>query len=399
MTGAADEIQGGHAEILTCCAIHPDNKLVVTGSADRKLKIWNVDNEQSLSTMSGHARGDIESCAFSPDGKWILSLGGDFRVWDVDTGTQKFLLAGHEAYGGPLGTCQIEPFGHWVLKIGKFKLRLWKAEVDSSHKRQELLGYTKRNFDFSISPDGSWIITAGADHRLKVYNAINGRLIKGLKGHQQTVTSCKVSQDGRFLISASSDRTFKIWDLQTFKLLSTIQSEIDSPIVTIDPRIAAISPDGSFFVSNFWYDLTIWDISTGNVRAKLENSGSSCVISPDGRWIVSLKDMLKIWDSNSGKLAAELPLEGQGTQLSIHPFEPRLACGKSGNLYLFDLIGIEFGAMIVTVFNEGKDMLVRCPVCQSTFAIQKEWLGTMITCPRPDCMIQLKINKHVLCKA
>lgn len=394
--GALRTALRGHAEKVTCCDIHPDNGFVISGSSDRILKIWHTDTGKLEATLEGHKRDDIEVCAFSPNGDWIVSLGGDFRVWDVKTGAEKFTLAGHEAYGGPLGACQIDMGGRWVLPIGRFKLPLWTADVFNTHESQILSGFTKRNYDFAISPDGHWIITAGGDHTLKIYSAANGRVKAKLKGHQQRVTSCVLSPDGRYLISASADRTYKIWDFKRRKELKTIQSKINYPAGGPDPAIAAVSPDGNFFVSAFIYDLTIWDIHSGQPRARLADSGPACAVSPDGRWVITLREMLRVWEAASGELVAEMPLAGLSSHLSSHPSRPYVACGKGSNLFLVDLVGLDYGPLVVTAVDGGDGPTLQCPACRQVFPLQKAWLGAEIPCPGQGCQAQLKINPVIL---
>jgi len=391
-TGALRTALGSHAEKATCCHIHPDENRVVSGSADRKLKLWHATSGKLEGTLAGHQRDDIEACAFSPDGGWIVSLGGDFRVWDTDTGREKFLLAGHEAYGGPLGACHIDRMGHWVLHLGRLRLTLWKADVFDTGKRQTLGGHFKRNYDFAISPDGRWIITAGADHTLKVCSAVNGRVKAKLKGHQGTVTSLAFSPDGRYLLSASADRTFRVWDFEKRKALKTIDGKIDYPAGGPDPAIAAVSPDGAFFVTAFLSDLTLWDMNTGNRRAVWEDSGPACAISPDGRWVITLQDMLRVWDAVTGERKGEMPLEGGSNHLSAHPVRPYVACGKGSNLFLVDLVGLDYGPLVVTAVDAGSGPTLRCPACRSVFPLQKAWLGAQIPCPQPGCQTPLQVN-------
>lgn len=398
-TGVLRTDLGEHYENATCCAIHPHNLRVVSGGADRKLKLWQADNGNLEATLEGHSRDGIQSCAFSPDGRWIVSLGGDFRVWDADKNTQKYVLAGHEAYGGPLGRCQIDMGGHWVLHLGRLRLTLWKANVFDSGKRQTLGGHYKRNYAFAISPDGRWIITAGADHTLKVCSINNGRVVARLKGHTGTVTSCAVSPDGRILVSASNDRTYRVWDLEKRKAIQAIPGQIDYPAGGPDPAIAAISPDGSFFVSAFLYDLTIWDTHSGGLRARLGESGPACAVSPDGRWVFTLREMLRVWEAASGELQAEIPLAGLSAHLSAHPSLPYLACGKGSNLFLLDLVSLDYGPLVITAFDAGSGPSIQCPSCRQVFPIQETWLGTLIPCPGQGCTAQLQLNPGILKRA
>ena len=57
--------------------------MIVSGSSDNTLKIWDADTGKEKYTLSGHS-GGVGSCAFSPDGTTVLSGSGDttLKLWD-----------------------------------------------------------------------------------------------------------------------------------------------------------------------------------------------------------------------------------------------------------------------------------------------------------------------------
>jgi len=43
----------------------------------------------------------------------------------------------------------------------------------------------------------------------------------------------------------------------------------------------------------------------------------------------------------------------------------------------------------------GQEIEVRCPTCQHRFQLEKDRLGSEITCPQQDCATWLKVNPFV----
>ena len=57
-------------------------------------------------------------------------------------------------------------------------------------------GHAYAVFGCAISPDGSWIVSASADHTLKTWDTATGREGHTLTGHTAQVRGCAISPDG-----------------------------------------------------------------------------------------------------------------------------------------------------------------------------------------------------------
>jgi WD40 repeat protein len=80
--------------------------VVVSGSDDGTVRLWDVDRLEELRRFVGHTK-TVGAVALSGDGRRIISSGvGEhaLRVWDVASGRQLFWLIGHTdtIYGAAL---------------------------------------------------------------------------------------------------------------------------------------------------------------------------------------------------------------------------------------------------------------------------------------------------------
>jgi WD40 repeat protein len=77
----------GHSDAVWACGFSPDGRLLVSGSEDRTLKLWEVPSGKCLRTLEGHGDG-VWACGFSPDGSFLVSgsWDGTLKLWEVDTG-------------------------------------------------------------------------------------------------------------------------------------------------------------------------------------------------------------------------------------------------------------------------------------------------------------------------
>jgi len=57
-----------------CVRFHPNANYVVTGSGDKTIRMWSVQEGKSVRLLSGH-KSSILALAFSPNGMMLASAG------------------------------------------------------------------------------------------------------------------------------------------------------------------------------------------------------------------------------------------------------------------------------------------------------------------------------------
>ncbi|UKN00410.1 caspase family protein [Paracrocinitomix mangrovi] len=82
-----------------------------------------------------------------------------------------------------------------------------------------------------FTPDDKRVITAGADHKIVIWDLLTSKQFGVLLAHSKPVTGISISQDGKNLYSVSHDSTLIVWNL----LGESIQKKIkfDYPLGTV----------------------------------------------------------------------------------------------------------------------------------------------------------------------
>ncbi len=86
----------GHSHIVRSLAVSTDGKILVSGSRDKTIKIWHLENGELLRTLNGHRDG-VYAIALSPDGQIIASGSADktIKLWHLQTGELLGTFTGH----------------------------------------------------------------------------------------------------------------------------------------------------------------------------------------------------------------------------------------------------------------------------------------------------------------
>ncbi|MEA3333676.1 MAG: WD40 repeat domain-containing protein [Pseudomonadota bacterium] len=77
-------ILSGHQGLVWSIDFSPDSRLLISGSNDRSVRLWDVESGQQIQILESH-QNDVNSVAFSPDGLLAASASDDrtVRVWDL----------------------------------------------------------------------------------------------------------------------------------------------------------------------------------------------------------------------------------------------------------------------------------------------------------------------------
>lgn len=208
----------GHMNKVTCCAV-VNERLVVSGSADRTCRIWNVETGECHHTLRGQI-GAVTSCASLPGGHQVITGSGrTVRLWAVETGESIQNFIGHTREV----TCcaALGAGGKFVSGSHDKTLRIWSAAT--AECQQTLQGHTGVVRCCASLHGGRKVLSGSDDAKLRVWDVASGRCLQTLHGNVTSVRCCTDLDGERMVLSGSSSGTVMVWDIDSGVCLKTIK--------------------------------------------------------------------------------------------------------------------------------------------------------------------------------
>lgn len=252
----------GHTNSVNAIVLHPDAQTLMSGSADKTIKIWNLTTGAEIRTLSG-ATSFINTLALSSDGQILMSgdANGQIIFWNWATGERRQILSAGTGAVNSL-VVVIRPDGERLISAtATGVITIW--DLSTGKSLQTLTGHTGPINDLKTTPAGL-LASASADKTIRLWNMDSGEMLGVLKGHSSYVNTLIFSPDGQLLMSGSADKTIKIWNVSEQKLLRTLKGH-QGYVNTLQ-----MSQDGQTFLSGST-DGTIhyWDVNTGQLKKTL----------------------------------------------------------------------------------------------------------------------------------
>jgi len=269
-----------HTKAITQMQFFPSSgHLLLSASADSKVKIWDVYHQRELlRTYSGHTKSVNDIC-FNPDGTQFLTASYDrqMKLWDTETGacinrfttgktphvvrinpsTPHEFLAGmsdkkivqfdtrsgqqvqeYDHHLGPVNTITFcDGDRRFITTSDDKSLRAWEYNIPVPIK------FIAEPYMFpmvrsSPHPSGKYVAFQSSDNQIVVYAStekFRQNRKKSFRGHNNAgyAIDVDISPDGEIIMSGDSSGKVCFWSWKTCKLLTDKQlNASDGPIVS-----------------------------------------------------------------------------------------------------------------------------------------------------------------------
>ena len=319
----------GHKGKVTGVKITPDGILVISGSLDATIRIWNREKNSLVYTIRDLK--EVLCLELSFDASKIISGNKDctLRLWEID----HFIQIGIVHFEDEVNAVSAPKDGSKVISTGGIQSSLKMTEFNKCRTMHLFEVDKKKIRAIAISPDEQLMACASKDPKIRLWDLKTNEIIFIFEGHAQEVNSVKFTPDGKRLVSCGGDNTIRMWDLDEKKQIKMLRKNTKAVMNM------ALYGDANFGVFPLKYEsVLICDLQKNNIEIEIlqkieqKNGPVNCVIMNAGETysFFGSRGIIEIYETENWEMHdAFAAHNGPITALVLQEAEQRLISASS----------------------------------------------------------------------
>jgi WD40 repeat protein len=237
-----------HKAQTTVARFSPSGFYVASGDATGLVRVWDCVGEGTTKGEYSIVNGRINDLAWDGDSQRIIAVGdgkqryGHCITWD--SGNTVGEIYGHTQQINSVSIRQQRPLR--AAAAGDDKNLVFYHGAPFKFNTGIRDKHTNYIYGVGFSPDGSTLVSVGADRKIWLYDGKTGEA-KGQIGegeHKGSIFSVSWSKDSKKFVTASADRTVKIWDAEAGKVCQSWTLGEEGSSNVRDQQVGVVWPSG-----------------------------------------------------------------------------------------------------------------------------------------------------------
>jgi WD40 repeat protein len=368
---------------VSCAAVLPDGRRLITGDADQKLRLWDSATGKKIAEFVGH-RNSIEGVAVSPDGKMLASasVDGTVRLWEVATAKELRRLAAPDGMAHSAAFTADGKAVAWVASRARDERgRLNEIRLSDVATGKELACLSLRDVrTAALSRDARLVAAAGGESNgsVTLWDLSSARKVREWPAQKQGIEQIRFAPDGSSLLLKDEVSGIRLWDCRSGREICGVDSW--------PANSAVLSPDGKTLATAGQY-VRLWDTATAKERFSLAGHGDPAVLlayTSDGKSLISRSIMDGVtltWDVAAAQVRTRCDVLPQVGESTIASADGMLVALGSNWTHVFETTagkrrpdpeGDEFRVRALAFSRDGK----RLAACDETGKLRVWDVGT-----------------------
>jgi WD40 repeat protein len=212
------------------------------------VRVW--DALEAVNTKGEYAiiSGRIADLAWDGDSQRVIAV-GDGReryghCFTADSGNSVGEVSGHSKVVNAVAIRQQRPLRAATVSDDSTMCFLHGAPFKFASKAAGLhKGFV---MGAAFSPDGSALVTVGADRRIQLYDGKTGEPTKqiGEGAHTGSIFAVSWAKDSKRFVTASADQTVRVWDVESGQAVQTWRIGEEGSVNVGDQQVGVVWPHG-----------------------------------------------------------------------------------------------------------------------------------------------------------
>ncbi|KAI9923703.1 hypothetical protein MW887_008436 [Aspergillus wentii] len=237
-----------HKAQTTVARFSPSGFYVASGDSAGLVKVWDCVGEGITKGDYSIVNGRINDLAWDGDSQRIIAVGdgkqrfGHCITWD--SGNTVGEIYGHTQQINAVSIRQQRPLR--AAAAGDDRNLVFYHGAPFKFNTGIRDKHTNYIYGVGFSPDGSSLVSVGADRKIWLYDGKTGET-KGQIGegeHKGSIFGVSWSKDSRKFVTASADRTVKIWDVEAGKVSQSWNMGEEGSMNVNDQQVGVVWPPG-----------------------------------------------------------------------------------------------------------------------------------------------------------
>ncbi|KKK25597.1 hypothetical protein ARAM_005106 [Aspergillus rambellii] len=237
-----------HKVQTTVARFSPSGFYVASGDSSGIVRVWDCVGEGITKGEYSIVNGRINDLAWDGDSQRIIAVGdgkqryGHCISWD--SGNTVGEISGHTQQINSVSIRQQRPLR--AAAVGDDKALIFYHGAPFKFNMGVRDKHTNYIYGTSFSPDGSTLVSVGADRKIWLYDGKTGET-KGQIGegeHKGSIFAVSWAKDSRKFVTASADKTVKIWDVEAGKVTQAWNIGGEGNTNVQDQQVGVVWPQG-----------------------------------------------------------------------------------------------------------------------------------------------------------
>ncbi|KAL2809289.1 transcriptional regulator of RNA polII, SAGA, subunit-domain-containing protein [Aspergillus granulosus] len=237
-----------HKTQTTVARFAPSGFYIASGDASGIVRVWDCVGDGLTKGEYSIVNGRINDLAWDGDSQRIIAVGdgkqryGHCITWD--SGNTVGEIRGHTQPINTVSIRQQRPLRAAAAGDDMNMVFYHGAPFKFNNGIRDK--HTNYIYGVGFSPDGSTLVSVGADRKIWLYDGKTGE-VKGQIGegeHKGSIFSVSWSNDSRKFVTASADKTVKIWDVEAGKVTQNWYIGGEGSTDVQDQQVGVVWPSG-----------------------------------------------------------------------------------------------------------------------------------------------------------